>query len=128
MDLKISFDSVEDTCSDDEDGVDGPGGGGGVNSTTRYRTGEQLKEDEYDTVLISRRSRYRAGMDILINTLKLGPINYGLFNFGPTFPTKIHSGGKLSFITFCHFNSLWFVKSKKMLKSRKSNLIYFANS
>ena len=55
LNCSVDSDSVDEACSDDEDAVDGS-----VN-TTRYRTGEQLKEDEYDTALISRRSRHRAG-------------------------------------------------------------------
>ena len=33
-----------------------------VNSQEKFRTGENLKEDEFDLVVISRRSRHRAGM------------------------------------------------------------------
>ena len=48
-----------DGCSEDEDMdmVDF--------HTARYHSGESLKEDEYDVILISRRGRYRAGKKIV---------------------------------------------------------------
>ena len=42
----------EDSSSDEEDGF---------TTVKDFRTGENLKPDEYDIVLISRRSRHRAG-------------------------------------------------------------------
>lgn len=38
-----------------------------MTETMRYRSGENLKEDEYDLILISRRGRQRAGEISLIH-------------------------------------------------------------
>ena len=49
----LKIDEGEDSDSDEEDGF--------IEAVKDFKTGENLKEDEYDIVLISRRSRYRAG-------------------------------------------------------------------
>ena len=56
-----------DGCSDDEDSWDLVD-----YNSVKYKSGENLKEDEFDLVVISRRSRHRAGniLNFCIFTVK----------------------------------------------------------
>ena len=56
-DLNIRNDSTDGLSDYEEevwDQVDAP--------TTKYRTAENMKEEEFDLIVISRRSRHRAGI------------------------------------------------------------------
>lgn len=56
-DLNTTNDTTDGLSDDDEDEVwdqvDAP--------STKYRTAENMKEEEFDIIVISRRSRHRAG-------------------------------------------------------------------
>lgn len=55
-DLNITNDTTDGLSDDDDevwDQVDAP--------STKYRTAENMKEEEFDIIVISRRSRHRAG-------------------------------------------------------------------
>lgn len=56
--LNAYKEAVDGTASDDEDEEDWNMVDRGL---PKCRTAENLKEDEYDIIVISRRSRYRAG-------------------------------------------------------------------
>ena len=50
----LSDDNDEDDLEEKWDQVDAP--------STKYRTSENMKEEEFDIIVISRRSRHRAGI------------------------------------------------------------------
>jgi len=57
-DLNVTTDSTDGLSDSDDDDiwdqVDAP-------PSAKYRTGENMKEEEFDLIVISRRSRHRAG-------------------------------------------------------------------
>ncbi len=68
IDLMEGMSSYSDqTDGDNEDSSSSEDEEDGYGTRKDFKTGESLKEDEFDIVVISRRSRHRAGMAFIIS-------------------------------------------------------------